>query len=173
MRNVRRVASVGAALALAAMISGRVAADATTETVHLVVTGGEFAGTYDVTSTEGGCSTGANGAGSWGNALNLRGVTNPKGLVSLPLIVPSAKAAASGTKEFYLGIGFGPLAKRLSKLYQLEVETRADQRKPTGAGVVTVKDNGGTAVVTFTGKTADGAAFEGKITCNAVIRMAS
>lgn len=173
MRRVRRVVSVGAVLAVAAFASGRMSADETTETVHLVVTGGAFAGTYDATSNSAGCSTGANGAGSWGNSLIVKGVTNPKALASFPLIVPSARAAAGGTKEFYLGVGFGPLMQRVAKPYQLEIETRVDQKKQTGSGLVTVKDNGATAVVTISGKTADGASLEGKITCNTVVRMGS
>jgi hypothetical protein len=162
---------VGAVVAAVAFAGGPMTADQTTESVHLVVSGGAFAGTYDATSTEGGCSTGANGPGTWGNSLIVKGATNPKSLASLPLIVPSAKAAAAGTKEFYLGVGFGPLMQRLSKPYQLEIDTRSDQKKPSGGGVVTVKDNGPNAVVTFSGKTADGAALEGRITCNTVVRM--
>jgi hypothetical protein len=164
---------MSAAVAVVAMASGRMAADATTENIHLVVTGGAFAGTYDATSTAGGCSTGANGPGSWGNSLISKGVTDPKVLASFPLIVPSAKAAASGTKEFFLGVGFGPLMQRMSNPYQLEIETRPDQKKPTGSGLVTVKDNGTTAVVTITGKTADGASIEAKIDCRTVVRMPS
>ena len=171
MTRVRILVGVGAVAAVVAFTGSPMTADQTTENVHLVVTGGAFAGTYDATSAEGGCSTGANGPGTWGNSLIVKGATDPKALVSLPLIVPSAKAAASGTKEFYLGVGFGPLMKRVSKPYQLEIETRSDQKKPTGGGVVTVKDNGSNAVVTFSGKTADGAALEGRITCNTVVRL--
>src|SRR5579872_1905526 len=89
MGHVRRLWSVGAALAVVATATGRMSADDTTETIHLVVIGGAFAGTYDATSTAGGCKAGANGSGSWGNELLVRGVTNPKALASFPLIVPS------------------------------------------------------------------------------------
>ena len=61
--------------------------------------------------------------------------------------------------------------QRVAKPYQLEIETRVGQKKQGGSGVVTVKDNGTTAIVTFTGKTADGVGLEGKITCNTVTRL--
>jgi hypothetical protein len=169
MTSVRRGVGIGTAVAVLAFGTIRMTADQTTESVHLVVTGGDFAGSYDVTSTAGGCSTGINGPGSWGNSLIIKGATDPKALVGLPLIVPNAKAAAAGTREFYLAVGFGPVLKR-AKLYQLEIEGRAD-KKPTGIGSVTVTDNGASAVVTFVGKTADGTALQGKITCNIVVRM--
>src|SRR4051812_49187966 len=72
------------------------------ETVHLVVTGGSNAGTYDASSDKGGCSYGLSGPGSWGNQLSSPKEKDPKKFNSLQLIVPNAKAAAGGSKEFLL-----------------------------------------------------------------------
>jgi hypothetical protein len=164
--RVRGVMSV-AVLAIATVVGARVAAQAVTETVHVVVTGGAMAGTYDASETKGGCSTGANGPGSWGNAFsNTKAAEREVGALSL--IVPSAKAAAAGTKEFYMQVRFGPI---MGKNVAYDVETRAGQAKPTGAGLVTVADAGATAKVTINAKTADGVGIQATIDCKSVIRM--
>src|SRR3977135_2001284 len=43
------------------------AAEPVTETIHVVITGGANAGTYDGTTDRGGCSAGSAGKGSGGN----------------------------------------------------------------------------------------------------------
>jgi hypothetical protein len=142
------------------------AGDEPVETVHVVITGGTNAGTYDVTGTRGGCSYGLSGPGSWGNQLSSS-EKDPKKLNSLQLIVPDAKAAASGAKEFYLKAGFGPLLHRSA---EYEVDTRKDAKAAKGSGTVTVKDRGTTGTVTFSAATADGVKMEGTIECNKVVR---
>jgi hypothetical protein len=135
----------------------------TTEKVHLTITGGKSAGTYDAASDRGGCSAGFTGAGSWGNQFSLPKEKDPKKLNSVQLIVPSAKAAASGSHEFYLTVGFGPLMQRAA-------EYKIDTAKKIGSGTVTVVDKGSTATVTFDGTTADGVKLHGTIDCMSVTR---
>src|SRR4051812_28363498 len=48
------------------------------ETIHVVITGGPNAGTYDGSTDRGGCSTGMSGKGSWGNQYSLVKENNPK-----------------------------------------------------------------------------------------------
>jgi hypothetical protein len=170
MSTTRRAIECTAVLTLVALAGGRLSARPPAETVHLEVLGGVWTGTYIATSTGGGCTAGANGAGSWGNELYVSSATALNALVSLPLVVPDAKAAKDGTPEFYLGVGFGPLAKRQDTTYQLEVETRPNQKHPAGSGLVTVQDNGDSAVVAFTAKTQLGVTLQGTITCNSVSR---
>src|SRR5713101_3424944 len=102
-------------LLLAAPAIAQPQAGATVETVHVVVTGGPKACAYDAIGTKGGCSTGANGPGSWGNALSSP-IGDPAAFNSLSLIVPDAKAAAGGTTQFYASFGFGPLMKPTAEL---------------------------------------------------------
>jgi hypothetical protein len=170
MRTTRQALTYSAVTTLVALAGGRLSARPPAEIVHLEVNGGAWTGTYNATSTGGGCTAGANGAGSWGNELYVSSATALNALVNLPLIVPDAKAAKEGTPAFYLAVGFGPLARRDEVTYQLEIETRPNQKHPHGSGVVTVQDNGDTALVSFKATTVDGVALEGTITCNAVTR---
>jgi hypothetical protein len=165
---MRRFLGSGAAgvAALLCSVALAQAAEPLTETVHLVVTGGANAGTYNASSTRGGCSAGATGAGSWGNQLSDPKDKDPKHFNSLQLIVPDAKGAAHGTKSFTLIVGFGPLMHRGAE-YNV-VTTGA---KTKGSGTVTVMDHGTTARVDFDVKTADGVKLAGTIDCKQVMRM--
>jgi len=133
------------------------------ESVHVVVTGGAHAGTYDGSADRGGCSAGLTGPGSWGNQFSLPKEKRPKAFNSLQLIVPRAKAAAAGTHDFYLSVGFGPLLNR-------SAEYVVDTKKGKGGGTVTVNDHGATAEVKFDAKTADGVKLAGTIDCKSVLR---
>ncbi|HEV8432068.1 MAG TPA: hypothetical protein VGR95_01560 [Thermoanaerobaculia bacterium] len=157
---MKRIITLSAACALfAAMLS----AGPVKETVHVVIDNGPNAGTYDGETDRGGCSAGLTGAGSWGNQFSLPKEQDPKKFNSLQLIVPDAKAAASGTHEFELHVGFGPILKRSA---EYEILTK----KGKGSGTVTVADHGATAIVTFEGTTAAGVKMHGKIDCKSVLR---
>ena len=154
-------------MAATAVAGARIAAQAVTESVHVVITGGPMAGTYDATETKGGCSTGANGPGSWGNAFtNVK--AGEKELGALSLIVPSSKAAAAGTKEFMVQFRLGSI---LGKNVSYTIETRPGEKKPAGSGLVTVASAGTTAKVTIAAKTADGISLQATIDCKTVIHM--
>jgi len=169
--TTRRTIEAAAVTALVALAGGRLAAKPPAETGHLEVNGGLWTGTYNATSTSGGCTAGAHGVGSWSNELYVLGMNDPKALVNLPLEIPDARDAAKGTSDFYLAIGFGPLARRMATTYQIEIETRTNQKRPpSGTGTVTVTDNGDTAIIAFEAKDAIGESVSGKITCNTVTR---
>ena len=136
------------------------------ETVKLVVTGGKSAGKFEATGMRGGCSAGKGGANTWGNTLNLAD-GNPADLSFLEIQLPDAKAAAAGATQFLLVVGFGPTKPRSP---EYTVDTRADSKKPSGKGTVTVKDKGTTAIVTFKVETADGVKLDGTIDCMRVNR---
>ena len=129
------------------------------ETVHLVITGGPNAGTYDGTTDRGGCSAGLTGPGSFGNQFSLPKEKDPKKFNSLQLIVPKANDA----HDFFLSVGFGPLLHR-------SAEYVVDTKKGKGNGTVTVADHGATAKVTFDVKTAAGVKLAGTIDCHSVMR---
>jgi hypothetical protein len=137
------------------------------ETVHIVITGGPNAGTYDASTDRGGCSAGMAGLGSWGNQLSQPKEKDPKKFNSLQLIVPDAKKAASGTKEFFINVGFGPLMKRAA---EYKVETRQREPHQLGSGTVTVMDHGTTGMVHFDVTTADKVHMVGTIDCKSVLR---
>lgn len=133
------------------------------ETIHVVITGGPNAGTYDGSTDRGGCSAGLTGHGSWGNQYSLVKENNPKVLNSIQLIVPDAKEAAKGTHNFFLNVAFGRITARVAE-YKIETE------KKSGSGTVTVNDKGATAIVTFDATTATGVRLAGTIDCKSVQR---
>jgi hypothetical protein len=133
------------------------------ETVHVVITGGAHAGTYDGSTDRGGCSAGMTGKGSFGNQYSLPRENDPKVLNSIQIIVPNAKAAASGTHNFSLNVAFGRIFKRVA-------EYKVDTEKKSGTGTVTVHDKGSTAVISFDAKTADGVHLVGTVDCKSVTR---
>jgi hypothetical protein len=133
------------------------------EKVHLTITGGTNAGTYDAVTDRGGCSAGMTGPASWGNQFSLPKEKDPKKLNSVQLIVPNAKAAAGGTHDFFLNIGFGPLMQRAA-------EYKVDTAKKQGSGTLTIADKGATALVTFDATTAAGVKLHGTIDCMSVMR---
>ena len=100
-----RRAAITAVIALVSLSSHA----AVVETARLVVTGGPNAGSYDSSTEKGGCTYGFAGAGSWGNQLSSPKDKDPRHFNSLQLIVPDAKKAAAGAKEFFLMVGFGPI----------------------------------------------------------------
>ena len=162
-RRLQRLATIAAATVIATTLH----AQAPVEKVHVVITGGKHAGTYDAVGTRAGCSANATGAGSFGNQLSsTKG--DPKAFNSLQLIIPNAKAAAAGTAEFQMIIGFGPIMQRTG---ELEVNTIATEKKKTGSGNVKLKDSGKTADIEINATTASGDKIVATISCLSVLRM--
>ena len=135
--------------------------------VHLEVSGGPHAGTYDAQMTSGGCSHGLAGEGAWGNQYSID-TSDPKAFSSLQLIVPDTKAAGAGTSAFKMTASFGPLFGTGSTSY--DIDTRPDANTKRGSGRVTVDDRGQSGRVTFDGKTAEGIGLKGTIDCRTVMR---
>ena len=134
--------------------------------VHLEVTGGPHAGSYDAVMKDGGCSYGLAGEGAWGNQYSIES-KDPKEFSSLQLVVPDTKAAANGTSAFQLTAAFGPLFGDGATSY--DVNTTSNGRK-RGSGKVTVDDKGSSGKVTFDAKTAEGVGLKGTIDCSSVMR---
>jgi hypothetical protein len=106
---------------------------------------------------------GLTGPGSFGNQFSIPKQKDRKLFNSLQLIVPNEKAAMSGTHEFELHVGFGPLLNR-------SAEYKVETAKHSGSGTVKVADHGSTAMVTFEATTAAGVKMHGSIDCRSVLR---
>jgi len=157
--------STGAASSSAA--TSGASAGAAKGKIHLEVSGGANAGTYDVEMKDAGCSYGLAGEKAWGNQYSID-TTDPKQFSSLQLVVPDAKAAAGGTSSFQMTVQFGPLFGSGGHSY--DVSTRPGASKKEGSGTVTVQDQGSTGKVTFDAKTTDGVGLKGTIDCQSVMR---
>jgi hypothetical protein len=136
-------------------------------TIHLVVTGGKHAGTYDAKSTDPTCSYGLAGPTVWGNQYSVTGKKATE-FSSLQLIVPDTKDAADGTDKFQLTLGFGDLMK--PDYDEITIDTKPDASKKVGSGTVTVQDKGKSGKVTFKGKAEGGVSLQGTIDCAQVLR---
>lgn len=135
--------------------------------IHLEVSSGANAGTYDVEMKDAGCSYGLAGEKAWGNQYSID-TSDPKQFSSLQMVVPDAKAAANGTSEFQMTVQFGPLFGNGGASY--DVSTRPGAARKGGSGTVTVQDQGNTGKVTFDAKTAEGVGLKGTIDCESVTR---
>ncbi len=144
---------------------GAPAAGEPATTIHLVVTGGKHAGTYEATSTDLTCTYGFAGPGSWGNQYSVTDKAAGE-FSSLQLIVPDAKDAGDGTERMLMTVGFGPL---LGPAYT-EHTIDARQGKGKGRGTIAVDDRGSSGKITFKGTSADGVGLEGTIECHHVMR---
>lgn len=153
----------------AAPDAGGAAVSTTTpaERVHIEVSGGPHAGVYDEQDSKTGCSYGLAGEKAWGNQYSID-TNDPKKFSSLQLIVPDTKAAAAGTSDFRITVGFGPLFGSGSTSY--DVNTLPNASNKSGSGRVTVEDHGSTGRVTFDAKTAAGIGLKGTIECLSVLR---
>jgi hypothetical protein len=142
-------------------------------TIHLVITGGPHAGTYDATSDNLTCTYGFAGPGSWGNQYSVTG-KSPNDFSSLQLIVPDTKDAADGTDRFLVTAGFGDLLKPGYTEYTINtgagIPGSSAEVKKEGSGTVTVADKGESGKVSFKGKTKNDVALEGTIDCHQVMR---
>lgn len=145
----------------------------TATTIHLVVTGGPHAGTYDAKSSGITCSYGFAGKGSWGNQYSVMGKPGNE-FSSLQLIVPDAKDAADGTDRFMITVGFGELMKPSWSEHTINTGAKlggaSDDVQKEGTGTITVEDKGKSGKVTFKGKTKDDVGLEGTIDCHQLLR---
>lgn len=126
-------------------------------TVDLTITGGQKEGHYVAEITEGGCSTGATGPGTF----SVASVTvDPDTDFDGPqLTIYDAAAAAGGTdEEFSAAFVFDNYS------YTVEVNPKID----LGTGTATLDNRGSSATVTIEGTSSDGDAVSATIECHSV-----
>lgn len=135
----------------------------TTVGVEVTISGGEFAGSYSGSVSEGGCSRGATGE----NTFGLQYSTDEEGvdLSSVQLIVHDAAAAAGGTDDFSLTVTIGPPFDGY--------DYRINPAEGEGSGTLTLEDRGGSArsgsaTIRVEGETADGIAIELTVECHSI-----
>ncbi len=128
--------------------------------VNMTVTGGEFAGSYSGSVSDGGCSRNLTGD----NTFGVQYSTDQKvKLSSVQVLVYDAKAAAGGTDAFKSSYTFGDLFSGTG--VDIDPSTNA------GTGTLTLDDRGDSATVKISGETGDGDKIEATIECNGVISL--
>jgi hypothetical protein len=127
--------------------------------IHVVVTGGAVAGTYDAQSATATCSRTSTDKTYFGNQYSDPSNT---GFSSLQLIVQDAAAFSGGGTHFTTTITI--------KGQDLNIQGLPNN-DPKGSGTVAIQDSSATATVTIKGKASDGSAIDATIHCNQVASL--
>jgi hypothetical protein len=126
--------------------------------MHIVLTGGTNAGTYDVNSPTTTCSCNIMQGMAFGNQFSLK---DGKGVTSLQLIAPDHAKAVAGTNVFYVSVAFG---KRLmGPKYELGKQSITVTEKANGTLKLSTTAN--STVATISGTTKEGVKMEIKLEC--------
>ena len=131
--------------------------------VDLTITGGDYAGHYEVDITSGGCSTGATGPGTFTVASVT--VDPAEAFVGPQITLYDAAAAADGDdSQFSAAFPFDNYA------YTVEVNPylTASQGTDFGSGTATLDNRGSSATLTIVGTTSAGEEVEATIECHTV-----
>jgi len=142
-------------------------------TVAVVLTGGEHAGTY-TGSDNPNCTYNFFAPDTWGVQYSLTEV-QPGELSSLQM-VHRAEGGGSEDDMFpgvasLVTVGIGPLLDADSYVaYEVELMADDEESDIGGEGTMTVNDTGSTAVLHFTGTTADGVGIDATVNCPSVTR---
>jgi hypothetical protein len=131
--------------------------------ISVQLTGGDDAGTYEVTQADSSCLYGTSNGDDW---RTLYGdMSEASKLSTVLLLIPSTTAAASGSTDFFFSAGFGEYSSEDYLEYIL------DPMNNNGTGTVTVEKDGNTALLTVMGQTSAGVIVNATITCNLVLEL--
>ncbi|HET7082507.1 MAG TPA: hypothetical protein VFJ00_02205 [Candidatus Limnocylindria bacterium] len=131
--------------------------------IDLTITGGDYAGHYEVDITSGGCSTGATGPGTF--AVASVTVDPAEAFGGPQITLYDAAAAANGDDaEFSAAFPFNNYA------YTVEVNPylSASQGSDFGSGTATLDNRGSSATLTIEGTTSAGEEVSATIECHTV-----
>jgi hypothetical protein len=129
-----------------------------TSVVHVEVTGGAQAGTYDSTGTKSDCNLSSSGGGA-----TYEDTTKTDGVSGL---VFSAIEGGTNPTKFYFQILFGAISAQQATL---EIST-LDAATPDGTATASLEDKGATLKWTIDGTTKDNVAIKATIECGPVDR---
>lgn len=138
-------------------------AQSESETIYNVqLTGGDQAGTYEVTGSDAECLYGTSNGDDW----QTRHITEENSVLStVLLLVPSTAAASSGTTDFFFSAGFGEYSSDEYLEYIL------DPTNTNGTGSITIQKDGSQATINISGETATGVSVNATITCTNVLEV--
>lgn len=134
---------------------------APTATVHVVVTGGPHAGTYDAVCNTACCSYEIAGDNVFGNQYSETG-KKPNELSSVQLVVEDV-AGNKSTNEFLMTVSFGDMLKDM-----VSYTINTQKGKGEGSGTLDLRYANNQGTVQIKGKTKDGIGLEVTLNCNKV-----
>lgn len=141
-------------------------------TAAVVLTGGDHAGTYSGSENPN-CTYNFFAPDTWGVQYSLT-ESEPDQFSSLQ-IVHRPEGGGSDEDMFpgvatLVTVGFGDLLEPTYTVYEVELRSDDEESDIGGEGSMTVNDAGSTAVLHFTGTTADGVGIDATVNCPAVTR---
>lgn len=131
--------------------------------INVQFTGGDHAGSYEVSQEDSSCLYGTSNGDDWRNLYGSD--SSSGGLSTALLLIPSTTEAASGSTDFFFSAGFGEYDSEAYLEYVL------DPPNGNGSGTVTVQRDGHNATLSITGQTSGGVTVNATITCNTVLEM--
>jgi len=134
---------------------------APTAKVHVVVTGGPHAGTYDAVCKTACCSYAIAGEKIFGNQYSETG-KKANELSSVQLVVDDVTGNKS-TNEFLMSVSFGDMLKDMTT-YTIDTQ----KGKNEGSGSLDLKYANNQGTVQIKGKTKDGVGLEVTLNCDKV-----
>jgi len=145
-------------LFMIALLTDIFVANAQNTKIHVKLTGGANAGTYDVSSPTTTCSCNITKDIAFGNQYSIK---DGPSVTSLQLVVPDRAKALAGTDLFYLKVAFGK--RFVGNKYELGKEAIRVTEKANG--MLKLSETGNSTVATITGTTKEGVKVEVKLEC--------
>jgi hypothetical protein len=134
--------------------------------ISVQLTGGDNAGTYEVTQEDSSCLYGTSNGDDW-RTLYSSDTAGDRTLSTVLLVIPNTTAAAGGSTDFFFSAGLNEYEGEAYLEYIL------DPPNSNGTGTVTVQKDGSQATLNVTGQTSAGVEVNATITCNNVLEVSS
>jgi hypothetical protein len=132
--------------------------------ISLELTGGDNAGSYEVTQEDSSCLYGTSNGDDW-RTLYGSDTSQDGTLSTVLLVIPNTSEAASGSTDFFFSAGLNEYGSEAYLEYIL------DPPNSNGTGTVTVQKDGSEATLNITGQTSAGVDVNATITCTNVLEV--
>jgi hypothetical protein len=132
--------------------------------ISVQLTGGDDAGSYEVTQEDSSCLYGTSNGDDW-RTLYGSDTAGEGTLSTVLLVIPNTTEAASGSTDFFFSAGLNEYGGDAYLEYIL------DPANGNGTGTVTVQKDGSQATLNITGQTSTGVTVNATITCNNVLEV--
>ncbi len=132
--------------------------------ISLELTGGDNAGSYEVTQEDSSCLYGTSNGDDW-RTLYGSDSAGDGTLSIILLVIPNTTEAASGSTNFFFSAGLNEYGGESYLEYIL------DPPNGNGTGTVTVQKDVSQATLSISGQTSAGVAVKATITCNNVLEV--
>jgi hypothetical protein len=132
--------------------------------INVQLSGGDHAGTYEVTQEDSSCLYGTSNGDDW-RTLYGTDTSQDGTLSTVLLLIPATTEATSGSTDFFFSAGLNEYGGEAYLEYIL------DPPNGNGTGTVSVQKDGSEATLSITGQTSGGVDINATITCTNVLEV--